>query len=149
MSNNAVEAYNHGEMPMSKWTKQAILEAAADLVDDEEITAEEFEALKAYKAADLKKNVLEQTSWHHTSKMYNKTYFYSVSADLIREFVDPERERFVERIQATTPDGVKLGHWTDVNPNGFGYLTFTADDGCRYPQNVVKNCHFVKVKEEK
>ena len=28
-------------------------------------------------------------------------------------------------------------------------LTFTADDGCKYPQNVVTNCHFVKVKEEK
>lgn len=28
MSNNAVEAYKNGEMPLSKWTKKAILEEA-------------------------------------------------------------------------------------------------------------------------
>ncbi|GFH41384.1 hypothetical protein [Pseudolactococcus insecticola] len=64
MSNNAVDAYNDGEKPLSKWTK-------ADFVEHDE-------RLKPFSVAFLRQKILYQSSWHHTSSHYNRTYFYSL-----------------------------------------------------------------------
>ena len=34
MSNNAVDAYNEGEMPLSKWTKKKFLELLPDIIQE-------------------------------------------------------------------------------------------------------------------
>ena len=69
MSNNAVDAYESGEKPMSKWTKTEMLKA---------IPAEYRDSFKGFKAAILKNVLLRESSWHHTSSHYNRTYFYAV-----------------------------------------------------------------------
>lgn len=69
MSNNAVDAYESGEKPMSKWTKTEMLKA---------IPAEYRDGFKGFKAAILKNVLLRESSWHHTSSHYNRTYFYAV-----------------------------------------------------------------------
>lgn len=69
MSNRAVSAYENGEKPYSKWTKTAVVETVAEILD---IDASDVILLKPFKS------YLSLTSWHHTSKMYNKTDFYSV-----------------------------------------------------------------------
>lgn len=74
MSNNAVAAYQSGEMPKSKWTKAAIM---AEIMESE-LTDEQKSACKSIKVAALKELALIKTSWHHTSDHYNKTDFYSV-----------------------------------------------------------------------
>ena len=74
MSNNAVLAYENGEKPLSKWTKAAIIEALAE----QEAPADFIEAVKKQPAAAVKTVLLYCSSWHHTSKQYNKTDFYSV-----------------------------------------------------------------------
>lgn len=63
-------------MPASKWTKEALVEAIAEAYG-------EARAEKAQKVslADLRANFLERSSWHHTGKYANKTYFYAL-ADL-------------------------------------------------------------------
>lgn len=86
MSNNAVAAYQGGERPMSKWTKESIL----DCFNNEE-TRGIFSELKVM---DLREILLERSSWHHTSKNYSKTDFYSFwpdpdfAPDAARKFVD-------------------------------------------------------------
>lgn len=86
MSNNAVAAYESGEMPLSKWTKAAILEAVHTAVEDGEAVINfEFNLLKKVKAADLKECLLYKSSWHHTSSYYNKTDFYSLDIDRLEE----------------------------------------------------------------
>ena len=72
MSNNAVHAYNNGAKPLSKWTKSAIIDAVA------EIDPEKAEWLKDVSLPILKKKLLTNGEWHHTSMYYNKTDFYSV-----------------------------------------------------------------------
>lgn len=84
MSNNAVSAYQSGEMPLSKWTKTAILEEVQEQTDDEKLIA----ALRKSTLASLKKRLLVRTSWHHTSCKYNRTDFYSVELD---EDLTPEK----------------------------------------------------------
>ena len=75
MSNRAVEAYEDGEMPLSKWSKQLIID---EVVEYEHFTEEE---LKRFSKKVLVEYFLERSSWHHTSNYCNKTYFYSIDVD--------------------------------------------------------------------
>lgn len=75
MSVRAAEAYRAGEKPLSKWTKEAILDALATEGYPE--LAEALEDRK-YTLAFLKAHYLMNSSWHHTSCKYNCTDFYSV-----------------------------------------------------------------------
>lgn len=78
MSNNAVDAYGEGKMPLSKWTKTAILEQCTELLANDERSAEKMQLLKNCTLAQLKAHILTCTEWHHTSKHYNATDFYAV-----------------------------------------------------------------------
>lgn len=101
MSNNAVQAYNTGEKPLSKWTKTAIVEA----LEEQEAPAEFIQAVKRQPLAALKQALLYQSSWHHTSKKYNRTNFYSVKevdSDNATEFLQLIQEKASE-----TKDGAK------------------------------------------
>lgn len=71
MSVRACEAYESGEKPFSKWQKQDILS---------ELKNQGFntEVLEKISLKILKEVFLYESSWHHTSKYFNKTYFYSV-----------------------------------------------------------------------
>jgi len=70
MSNNAVEAYNKGLLPLSKIT--------ASMLKDAGIKTKKSE-LKILTS----NGIIKHTEWHHTSCHYNCTDFYSL--DDIRE----------------------------------------------------------------
>lgn len=81
MSNNAYYAYEAGEKPLTKWTKESILNEIFKQSEENDIKID-FDALKKLKKSQLAK-CLERTSWHHTSSYFNKTAFYAVNIDLI------------------------------------------------------------------
>lgn len=89
MSNNAVAAYESGEMPLSKWTKAAILEACGD----------KAEMLKPLTAAELKAELLIYSSWHHTSNHYNRTEFYMVDEEKLEEITAEDVAAIISRRQ--------------------------------------------------
>ena len=68
MSNNAVAAYNNAEMPLSKWTKAEILTHCG----------EKAEMLRNLTVAELRRELLENRGWHHTSSQYNRTDFFGI-----------------------------------------------------------------------
>lgn len=73
MSNNAYAAYQDNIRPYSRWGKRDILDALpAEIV-------EEYR-LQKYPLWFLKEALLQQESWHHTGKMYNRTNFWEVVA---------------------------------------------------------------------
>lgn len=84
MSNNAVDAYNSGEKPFSKWTKSEILK------EIESLNVKTFELFKKMKVKTLKDNFLYKSSWHHSSKFYNEVNFYSVDTDKIESISEKE-----------------------------------------------------------
>lgn len=84
MSNNAVAAYDNGEMPLSKWTKSAILNELVEQEANPDIIA----LAKKMTVAQLKDVFLYKSSWHHTSKMYNRTDFYSVNPDVPMDVIE-------------------------------------------------------------
>lgn len=86
MSNNAVEAYESGEKPKSKWTKREIIEEIKRQIEEEEaelnVSLSDIEKMPLEALMDL---ALYESSWHHTSGYFNETSFYSVDASEITE----------------------------------------------------------------
>lgn len=90
MSNNAVAAYECGIMPMSKWTKSAILAECGA----------KAEMLSKLTVAELRRELLYFSEWHHTSCHYNATDFYAIDYDKLEEFTE---ERVAEIIASRAP----------------------------------------------
>lgn len=86
MSVNAVSAYDEGEKPLSKWTKHDIIDKL------EEIQPSNIDFLKTWNLKKMKANLLEEDGWHHTSKYFNETYFYSVKSKEDLEYYTEEEE---------------------------------------------------------
>lgn len=90
MSNNAVAAYAAGEMPLSKWTKTALLAMCGDQAGE----------LSRLSVAELRRELLIKSSWHHTSSHYNKTDFYSFDKNALEDLTP---ERIIEIIGRRAP----------------------------------------------
>lgn len=77
MSVRAYEAYESGEKPLSKWSKNDIIECVLNVRNDfneKELNSYNKEVLKAF---------LICSSWHHTGSYFNETNFYSLDLDFI------------------------------------------------------------------
>ena len=68
MSNNAVDAYSRGLMPLTKWTKPLILKRIEDLGYNSEF-------FKKWNSMELK-TLLYSPEWHHTGGAFHNTNFY-------------------------------------------------------------------------
>lgn len=78
MSKRAIEAYESGEKPLSKWKK-------ADIINGiKAIDPDKAAACGKVKAEVLKKQFLRPSSWHHTSSRLNRTRFYAVDEFMVR-----------------------------------------------------------------
>jgi len=78
MSNNALEAYDSGMMPLSKWTKKAIIgQAIFDGYSEEHIA----QMAKMTHKKLLEDFIEDSGEWHHTSKFYNATEFYRLKEE--------------------------------------------------------------------
>lgn len=90
MSNNARIAYQSGERPLSKWNKDAFLDEVADL--EREI----YEKVKNTPIYILKE-FLGYSAWHHTSKHYNITKFYSFNLESFMAATEEEINTLKEK----------------------------------------------------
>lgn len=80
MSNNAVDAYNRSNKPMSKWTKKAILDEIKSIGEEYNLKFD-FERLKKENVSELRETILAKNGYHHTSKHYNVTDFYCIDLE--------------------------------------------------------------------
>lgn len=94
MSVRAVEAYEDSEMPKSKWTKDAMLAAIHDVADDlDGMSDDAWNYIASLTRDELFRRFFYASSWHHTSKMFNQTDFYSVSEETVAEFIERPTQR--------------------------------------------------------
>ena len=100
MSNNAVAAYESGERTLSKWTKKAIVERILELAAEREPLSIDIDFIKSLPVKTLKDIVLCESSWHHTSKMYNRTKFFDVCLDSVED----ARKTYIRRIVRAAED---------------------------------------------
>lgn len=103
MSNNAVEAYDNGEMPLSKWKKADIIEAINRYVEENEVNFN-VDLLFKLPVKILKTKVLAKSSWHHTSNRYNKTDFYSLDEYYIDQLTDTKINEILEEYKNAKND---------------------------------------------
>ena len=66
MSVRAAEAYEQSEMPISRWTKTAIIQAVKDYCFDFDLAYDPD--IENNTKAELVKEFLEYKSWHHSSR---------------------------------------------------------------------------------
>lgn len=111
MSNRARAAYDLGEKPMSKWTKDEIIEAVLDYLDETEAeTAISIDEIKALPAWLLRQEFLTYRSWHHTGALYNTTDFYGLdfkALDLPLAHYQEKIEEHKRELAATKGDREK------------------------------------------
>ena len=90
MSNRAVEAYESGERPLSKWSKQEILDLCGDRAP----------ALSRLTLRELRRELLVSAGWHHTSSRCNVTDFYAFDDEALETMTD---ERIASVIASRKP----------------------------------------------
>ena len=117
MSERAVEAYENGERPMSKWTKQAIIEEICEYVEEYNADTTRSkklswtqESLNKFSKKVLVDTFLYNSSWHHISKYANETLFYSIDEDTIANLtVEQLKQSFQkEKVQKTSQKRKKM-----------------------------------------
>lgn len=93
MSVRANNAYINNIMPKSKWTKSEILN-----IVEEANNKLDLELLSSFTKEQLQDIFLFYDSWHHTSKLYNKTDFYKIDKDYVSSLTNDDlieqREHF-------------------------------------------------------
>lgn len=105
MSNNAVDAYENGEKPLSKWRKSDIFEA---IEETEEIELKcSIEKLRKLPVKVLKEVCLHYSSWHHTSNHYNQTDFYSLDEISIENLTDKKIDELIAEYKASKKEEKK------------------------------------------
>ena len=77
-SKSAMASEESGSMPMSKWTKDKILEYVTN-EDDLKPFADDF---KKMTLKDLREIALYEDGWHHTGRYYNRTSYYAVNSPM-------------------------------------------------------------------
>lgn len=116
MSNNAVDAYMSGEMPLSKWTKQAIIDRV------EKIDSSKVDLVKQLPITILKDKLLWNSSWHHTSMHYNKTEFYSIDEDVLATLTQEVVNEWISQQGALKNKQTKQA--LDIRKGDIDYLTW-------------------------
>ena len=87
MSNRASQAYDNGEKPLSKWTKEDIIDGVKVYSKENKVPFTMSVLMKAPKSV-LVELVLSRSSWHHTSSYANKTDFYSIDEYALDKLTD-------------------------------------------------------------
>lgn len=106
MSLNAAIAYENGEKPISKWTKEALLSAAG----------EKAEMLKKLTTSEIRDLILYRSSWHHTSSHYNATDFYAIDEEKVEEITENTIQRIISgrKPRETKPKETPRTVWAEV-----------------------------------
>lgn len=127
MSNRAVEAYESGEKPISQWSKYDLLCG---------IKAQGFNdpLLEKLRVSELKQLFLTRSSWHHTSKMFNRTDFYSVDVDGVThsDLEDCISSRNSRPEVNWSICLIHYGEWRKVVVNHYGKKAWKLEDHERY-----------------
>ncbi|MDD7584249.1 hypothetical protein [Tractidigestivibacter sp.] len=90
MSTRARLAYATGEMPRSKWTKAAIIDAIKGCCEDLGLAYDA--TVEKAKKADLFGAFMEVKSWHHTGKYAAETDFYGLDEQAVVDRFAPMPE---------------------------------------------------------
>ena len=96
MSNRAVMAYEAGERPLSRWTKD-LVKSEVEKMAGRDVAR----ILMELPLKDLKDALLYNSSYHHTGRYFNRTDFYSINED-VASLTEEQARQFVDDYKAYT-----------------------------------------------
>lgn len=105
MSVNARDAYENGEMPISKWTKKLIIEAIEEYAFENDIELADLYKLNISESSHY---FLEYSSWHHTGALYKPTAFYKLNSEAVKSFDKYKVEEIISARKKTEKDNKQL-----------------------------------------
>ena len=109
MSNNALQAYRDGEMPISKWDKATIMVEIKREASVGNLPLQcSMDNLGKLPEKALKELCLKCSSWHHTGMYYRKTNFYVLDADRIGGLTDQKLDEIAYEDAGTGTEGGKV-----------------------------------------
>lgn len=110
MSVRAQEAYESGEMPMSKWTRGAIISAIKDYCTDVDLAYNpDIETMSRAKLAEA---YLEYKSWHHTGRFARETEFFGLNEDAVcADFPEMTPDQIAERDEKAAEVQAAAAEW--------------------------------------
>ena len=98
MSKRARRAYDHGQMPRSRWTKAAMWQAMDSwLADNCRMVGDDVRRLGK---AELWERFFVRKSWHHTSACMNRTEFYGIDQAAMMEASSPRPDWYTKAMSA-------------------------------------------------
>lgn len=101
MSVRARDAYESGEMPMSKWTRSAIISAIKDYCADFDLAYNP--EIESKSRTQLVGDYLEYKSWHHTGRFARETEFFGLNEDAVcADFPEMTPDQIAERNDKAT-----------------------------------------------
>lgn len=147
MSNRAVQAYEQGEKPISKWTKTAMMDRLKEL----DVSEEKINLIKKYPVKVLKDTILKNSSWHHTSSKLNKTYFYDIDMDVVNskdlQNILENSKKSIENTVKDENDGRKIkGVFKEYGKNNYGKTVYIGEETL---EGIKKGDWLVTTKGEK
>lgn len=141
MSVRAKNAYETGQMPLSKWSKGVIIDEIMEHIAQYNLTVD-------YSKKDLEKLTKDElemflslSSWHHTGKFYNKTIFYEIDLSVVENF---NLEILNSIISTRTPKSKIIKKEKPVNMYVTANVRYSNWEGTRahpkkvYYQEIVK-----------
>lgn len=127
MSARARAAYESGEMPMSKWTRGAIISAIKDYCNEFDLAYNSD--IESMTRAQLANTYLEYKSWHHTGRFARETEFFGLDEDAVcADFPEMGPEQVTER------DEMGLDGFLEIKGAEAGLsegLGLVRESGCR------------------
>lgn len=106
MSVRARQTYESGEMPMSKWTRGAIISAIKDYCADFDLAYNP--EIESKSRTQLVGDYLEYKSWHHTGRFARETEFFGLNEDAIcADFTEMTPDQIAERNDKAADWGMK------------------------------------------
>lgn len=110
MSVRARQAYESGEMPMSKWTRGAIISAIKDYCADFDLAYNP--EIESKSRTQLVGDYLEYKSWHHTGRFARETEFFGLNEDAVcADFPEMTPDQIAERNDKATAAQAAASEW--------------------------------------
>lgn len=110
MSVRAQEAYESGEMPISKWTRGAIISAIKDYCADFDLAYDP--KIETMSRAKLAEAYLEYKSWHHTGRFARETEFFGLNEDAVcADFPEMTPDQIAERDEKAAEVQAAAAEW--------------------------------------
>lgn len=115
MSNNAVDAYRNGNMPLSKWSKSGLVDGVKEACRELNIDSTYFLTWNK----DELMTLLSYSEWHHTGGDFKQTDFYAIDEEKVQKHFEEKTKPEIEKKKAVK---------SEIEPHAYYHGTYKVTE---------------------